>query len=78
MHYPFHPLAGRELRARRRFKGPPEVLVLEADGGNELWVPSWMTEPGAAECQLGDTPRVAVSNLLSIAALVKQWRESQC
>ena len=72
IHYPFHPLCGRELPVARRF-GAGRVLrfELQADDRTAL-VPAWMTDPET--CRLltaGDEPRASLTALLQLVDLLK-------
>ena len=72
VHYPFHPLYGRELPVARRF-GAGEILQFELQADDRcVLVPAWMTDADACrDLTAGDEPRVSIGALLQLGDQLK-------
>ena len=72
--YRFHPLGGKRAvkLGHRTHRGDPVLMVADSDG-RRFTIPSWMTDPEAAEWTIRDVPRLsrtAMSELHGLVALV--------
>jgi hypothetical protein len=72
IHYPFHPLYGRELPVARRF-GAGGILRFELQADDRcVLVPAWMTDAEmCGNLTAGDEPRVSLAALLQLSGLLK-------
>jgi hypothetical protein len=69
VHYPFHPLHGRELEVSVCARRGESVATVFVDG-TRLQIPSWMLEQWSAALEIGQCPSVDVSALLLVADLL--------
>jgi hypothetical protein len=68
--YRFHPLHGQTLPLVQHRKGPPDIFVVQQEGGARAHLPSWMAEETAADFEPTDVPWIAVGHLSKLASLV--------
>ena len=73
MHYPWHPLEGRELKVLRTCGGQrSRCYEVEVDG-YRLAIPAWMAEPDCgARVQLAPKPVCSPAALCALKALVQE------
>jgi hypothetical protein len=71
VHYPFHPLHGRELPVFVSARSPDGAVTVEDEKQMRLKIPLWMVTPDAARFALQDTPTLDAGALLR---LVELWQ----
>ena len=69
--YPFHPRCGERLTVIRFHRWHGEVAYIVRDGSGILtYVPTWMSEPSAAQFTIQSEPRLSVPALLGLRRLL--------
>ena len=70
VHYPFHPLHGRELPVIKWSQPSGQGVTVQHPDGKSLKIPSWMLDPGASRYHLADEVELAASALKALADLL--------
>ena len=69
--YRFHPRCGERLTVIRLHRWSGEVGYIVRDGSGVLtFVPTWMSEPSAAQFCIQPEPRLSLSALLGLRGLI--------
>jgi hypothetical protein len=71
VHYPFHPLCGRQLEVFTRPRSGEGAFVVDDGNGKRLKIPVWMAVAGAAESRLSET---RIVNATALLQLVEFWQ----
>ena len=74
MHYPFHPLCGRELEVYGQPRRWAQVTV-STEGSSRILIPMWMLHPSAAAFKICTRPLISVDRLLELVVLVDSLKE---
>ncbi len=69
VHYPFHPLHGRELRVFVAARSPDGAVTVEDEKQKRLKIPHWMVAADAARFELVDAPTLNAEALLRLVEL---------
>ena len=69
--YPFHPLAGRTVLVigQHEHDGIRHFLIRQPNGGS-YQIPDWMLDPAASHLAIVSVPRLPISQLVLLRALV--------
>jgi hypothetical protein len=70
VHYPFHPLCGRELDVLCTPRDLAQSIVAVDPRGGHIKIPRWMTCRDAARFHLSDQPDIDARALLALARLL--------
>lgn len=70
VHYPFHPLAGRELEIVAVPRRPDLPVTVRDTDGADLKIPRWMTQPASADISISNSTVIAFEALFAVDRLV--------
>jgi hypothetical protein len=74
VHYPFHPLHGRELRVFVPARSADGAVTVEDAAQKRLKIPLWMVAAEAARFEVTDTPTIEGQALLRLVELCELHR----
>jgi hypothetical protein len=70
VHYPFHPLRGKQLEVVHTPRGEGGAVVVAVPGGHRLKIPTWMLEPRASAIVIRPEPIVSARAWLVLCDLL--------
>lgn len=71
VHYPYHPLHGREFKLLRAYRKASDTVVIMDPTDRRLTIPHWMTLPDAARYGISPSAHVSAKALLLLAELLE-------
>ena len=74
VHYPFHPLRGRELRVFVAARSADGAVTVEDAAQKRLKIPLWMVAAEAGRFELTDAPTIEAQALLRLVDLCELHR----
>jgi hypothetical protein len=76
--YPFHPLVGQSVHVvgGKEHGGTRYLIIYKPDEGAGLLLPEWMTFPEAGAIQTVPCPRLSVTRLVELRALIDRLMAS--